>query len=77
MYEKVSYSGTSSIHAIAIKILKKSKPLTPNELAEKILEHRKFGGGTPNRTVSAILNRSIHVKYVGNGRYTVKLNTPQ
>ena len=73
--EKVSFSGTQSIHAIAVKILKNSRPLTPNELVEKILKFRTFGGGTPNRTISAILNRSIHIKHVGNGRYTIKSDT--
>ena len=72
MYEKVGFAGTDSIHAIAVKILKNSAPLTPNELAKKISKHRKFHGATPNRTVSAILNRSKHVKYVGNGLYSIK-----
>ena len=67
--------GTSSFHAIAIRILKNSSPLTPDELAKKIAKYREFRGETPNRTVSAILNRSIHVKYVGNGRYAVLKNT--
>jgi len=67
--------GTYSIHSLAIKILKNSTPQTPDELAKKIAKYRKFGGSTPNRTVSAVLNRSIHVKYVGNGRYTVKSTT--
>ena len=63
--------GTSSIHAIAVKILTNSGPLTPNELAKKISKYREFRGETPNRTVSAILNRSIHIKNVGNGRYAI------
>ena len=73
--ERISFMGTSSIHAIAIKILKNSNPLTPNELTKKISKYREFRGETPNRTVSAILNRSIHVKYVGNGRYAIIPNS--
>jgi hypothetical protein len=75
MPEKISFMGTSSIHAIAIRILKNSKPLTPDELAKKISKYREFRGETPNRTVSAILNRSIHVKSAGNGRYTIIPNS--
>jgi len=63
--------GTTSIHAIAVKILEEGKPLTINELVEKISKIREFRGHTPNRTVSAILNRSLHVKYVGDGRYGI------
>ena len=54
-----------------IKVLKKEGPLTTDELTKKISKYRKFRGETPNRTISAILNRSIHVKYVGNGRYDI------
>jgi hypothetical protein len=68
---KFGVLGTQSFHAIAIKVLKKEGPLTTDELTKKISKYRKFRGETPNRTISAILNRSIHVKYVGNGRYDI------
>jgi hypothetical protein len=63
--------GTSSIHAITVKILENSGPLTINQLVKEISKIREFRGQTPNRTVSAILNRSLHVKYVGDGRYGI------
>lgn len=74
---KVGYVSNLSIHAVAVEILRNREPLTAKEIAKEIAKVRKFEGATPARTVSAILNRSIHVKYVGNRRYTIEPNASQ
>ena len=59
-----------SFHGLAISILKNSnRPLTVEEITERILRVKRIKGKTPNNTINSILQYSKHAKRVGRGLY--------
>ena len=63
----------NSIHQIVVNILSKSKkPLSVTEITEKAKQHYSFSGKTPQKSVSAILQRSRYVKKISKGYYQIK-----
>ena len=66
-----SFRENSSL-AIILKLLKESNsPMTVKELTKLVLEKKQLSGKTPDRTISAILQRSNRVIKVGKATYTI------
>ena len=66
-----SFRENSSL-AIILKLLKESNsPMTVKELTKLVLEKKRLSGKTPDRTISAILQRSNRVIKVGKAAYTI------
>ena len=63
--------GNSSL-AIILKLLKESdSPMTVKELTKLVLEEKQLSGKTPERTISAVLQRSHRVVKVGKATYAI------
>ena len=63
--------GNSSL-AIILKLLKESdSPMTVKELTNLVLEEKQLSGKTPERTISAVLQRSHRVVKVGKATYAI------
>ena len=63
--------GNSSL-AIILKLLKESdSPMTVKELTKLVLEEKQLSGKTPERTISAVLQRSNRVVKVGKATYAI------
>ena len=63
--------GNSSL-AIILKLLKESdSPMTVKELTNLVLEEKQLSGKTPERTISAVLQRSYRVVKVGKATYAI------
>ena len=63
----------TSIHAYVLKILEEEgRPMKVSELAKKVLEKREITSKNQISTVSAVLQRSRHVKKSGKGSYVLK-----
>jgi len=63
--------GNSSL-AIILKLLKESdSPMTVKELTKLVLEEKQLSGKTPERTISAVLQRSYRVVKVGKATYAI------
>ena len=66
--------GNSSL-AIILKLLKESdSPMTVKELTNLVLEEKQLSGKTPERTISAVLQRSHRVVKVGKATYAINDN---
>ena len=65
----------TSIHAHIIRILEsEKKPMTVKELTKLIQMQRTISSKRPTSTVSAILQRSEHVKKVGKATFSLNKN---
>ena len=63
----------TSIHAYLLKILEEEgRPMKVGELTKKVLKKRELTSKNPVSTVSAVLQRSIHVEKSGKGSYVLK-----
>jgi len=61
------------IHGLSIKILKNSnRPLSVQEITERLQKFRRVRGKTPQNTVSYSLQTSKHAKRVSWGVYKYK-----
>lgn len=62
----------NSYHGIACRILEKNGAMRFRDLAREILKEKRGQGKTPEKTIYAILNRSIYIKREGYGLYSLK-----
>lgn len=66
-----SFRENSSL-AIILKVLTESDTqMSVKELTKLVLEKKQLSGKTPDRTISAILQRSQRVVKVSNGKYAI------
>ena len=63
----------TSIHAYLLKILEdEERPMKVAELTKKVMKKRDITSKNPVSTVSAVLQRSRHVKKAGKGSYVLQ-----
>jgi hypothetical protein len=63
----------TSIHAYILKILEdEDRPMKVGELMKEVLKKRDITSKNQVSTVSAVLQRSRHVKKAGKGSYILK-----
>jgi len=63
----------TSIHAYILKILEEEKrPMKVAELTKRVQKQREITSKNPASTVSAVLQRSRHVKRAGKGSYVLQ-----
>ena len=63
----------TSIHAYLLKILEdEERPMKVAELTKKVMKKRDITSKNPASTVSAVLQRSRHVKKAGKGNYVLQ-----
>ena len=66
------YIRKNSSLSIILELLKESdKPMTVREITKLVLEKKTFTTKTPERTISAVLQRSKRVIKVGKATYAI------
>ena len=70
-HHNTSFHKNSALAIILKVLIELDTPISVKELTRIVLEKKQLSGKTPDRTISAILQRSPRVVRVSKGKYAI------